>query len=170
MLHLGIVCFFISSMHPDESSECNYVCLFFYYFFNLHLHPGGLINEMTKIYFLNFWRESSIFTVLAKNNFYGFCEKCVFGEKMRFCVFGSKIRFYGFGGNYLWVVLMKKCIFAGLTGKCCFGEKMYFAVFVRKTHFYVFSGKYFLQKNVFWHLSFWTELNVYASKCTIKSF
>ena len=34
---------FISSIHPDESSECNYVRLLFI-FFNLHMHLGGLVN------------------------------------------------------------------------------------------------------------------------------
>ena len=118
MLHLGIVCFFISSMHPDESSECNYVCLFFYYFFNLHLHPGGLINEMTKIYFLNFWRESSIFTVSAKNNFYGFCEKCVLTKKCVFVVLAAKYVFYGFGGKLVFLLFWRELPIGGFDGKC----------------------------------------------------
>ena len=49
MLHLGVVRFIISSIHPDESSECNYVRLLF--IFQLHLHPVGLVNKMTKIIF-----------------------------------------------------------------------------------------------------------------------
>ena len=79
MLHLGVVRFFISFMHVDESSECSYV-----HFFNLYLHLGGLVNKMTKIYFFMFRRKNiifmfrqknSIFTVLAENVF--LTKKCV---------------------------------------------------------------------------------------------
>ena len=79
MLHLGVH-FLISSMHPNESSECNYVRLLFIFY--LHLHPGGLVNKMTKIYFFMFRRKNNIFTVLAENIFAVFEEICVFGEKV----------------------------------------------------------------------------------------
>ena len=65
-------------MHPDESSECIYVR-----FFNLHLHPDGFVNKMTKMFFFMFRRKNSIFTV---NMFLWVWRK------IRFCDFGGKIR------------------------------------------------------------------------------
>ena len=55
----------------NESSECNYVRLLFY-FFNLHLHPGGLVNEMTKIYFFNFFFGKIAFLRFGGKPFFDF--------------------------------------------------------------------------------------------------
>ena len=65
-------------------------------FCNFHLHPGGFVNKMTKIYFFTFRRKNSIFTVLAENIFTVFEKIGGFREKVHFYGFGGKIRFMGF--------------------------------------------------------------------------
>ena len=55
-------------------------------FVNLHMHPGGLVNKMTKIYFFYVSAENIIFTVLAKI-FLQFLRKNVFLTKNAFLWF-----------------------------------------------------------------------------------
>ena len=99
-------------------------------FFTLHLHPGGLVNKMTKKIFFMFRRKKSIFTALAENTFLWVWRK---------------IRFCGFCGKYV-LQFGKKCVFdekvsfAGLTKKVFF-----FAILAGNVHFCVFTGNvYFL--------------------------
>ena len=120
-------------------------------FFNLHLHPGGLVNTMTKISLFMFRRKNSIFTILAENVFAVFEEKCVLTKKcsaflwfwrkihflwvwrkIRFCGFGGKNTFCGFGGKS---VFDEKVRFAGLT------ENFFFAILAEKMHFCGIGGK-----------------------------
>ena len=65
-----------------------FVC---FLFVNLHLHLGGLVNKMTKIYFLRFGRKISFLRFWQKY-FAGF-EKNVFLTKNAFLWFWRKNTF-----------------------------------------------------------------------------
>ena len=68
-------------------------------FFNLHLHPGGFVNKMIKIFFL------------------------CFDGKIAFLRFWRKIRFYRFGGKYFFAVFAEKIHFAVLAENVCLTKK-----------------------------------------------
>lgn len=150
MFYLSVVCFCIWSMHPDESSDCKYVRLFF---FNLHLHPNELFTKIIKIYlFLHFLTENYDFKILTKKiYFYDFDGKiCVlkFWRKLHFTVLtkvcimvlakssflAGKFVFNGFNGK------LSSSDFGGKLHFSDFGGKLYFSDFGRKLRFSGFGG------------------------------
>ena len=115
MFHMGVVRFF----HFVHTSM--FIC---FSFFNLHLHPGGFVNKMTKIYIFYVSAENSIFTVLAKI-FLQFLKKNVcFDEKIHFCGFGGKYVFMGLAEKYVFYGFGEKSTFCGFGRKCVFDEKV----------------------------------------------
>ena len=120
MIHLDVLfrCFiwvlFVSLLRQCSQIHLDISMFICFSSFNLHLHLGGLINKMTKIYFLMFRLKIAFLLFWRKLFFAVFEEKCVFDEKMHFCGVDGKIRFYGFGGKYVFAVLAGKICFAGL--------------------------------------------------------
>ena len=109
---------------------------------------------------------------------------------MRFSCFGGKMYFYGFNGKVCFTFLAEKCGFTSLAENTflrknaflrfwrvslffSFGGKMHFSVLAekcicKKIEFW-FENNILILKSYFCHLSFWTELDAFASKCTIKT-
>ena len=123
-------------------------------FFTLHLHPGGLVNKMTKKIFFMFRRKKSIFTALAENTFLwvwrkirfcGFCGKYVlqFGKK---CVFDEKVSFAGLTKKVFFLRFWREmCIFAFLPEMCifCLFDGIFSAVLAENVCLLVMAGNVF---------------------------
>ena len=92
------------------------------------MHPRGLVNKMTKIFFFYVSADKIAF-------FYGFGEKkfrvlrknVCFDEKVYFCGFFEKYVFAGLAENTFCSFCGKNVFFAVLAENVCFDEKCIFA-------------------------------------------
>ena len=108
---------FRSCIQMNHQNTSMFVC---FSFFNLHLHPGALVNKKAKIFFFYVSAEKQHFYSFGGKIFLWFFKKNVFlTKRCIFCGFGGKYVFMGFTENtFLWV--WRKISFCGYGGKCTF--------------------------------------------------